>query len=259
MPNLVARHIKKFGYIPDLPDHRDRRLALAFDATPLPPVVDLRPHMPPVYDQGQLGSCTGNAIAAAVQYERMRQGIVDAVKPSRLFIYYNERVIEHTVGFDAGAQIRDGIKSVAKLGVCPETLWPYKIAKFATKPPASAYKAALAERAVTYARVMQSAAAMTSCLAKGFPFVIGFTVYDSFESSAVAKSGVVNLPGPQESVIGGHAVLVVGYDRPNQRFIVRNSWGTSWGQKGYFTVPFAYFANNDLADDLWNITLELTA
>src|SRR5712671_712702 len=120
MAKITARKIKKYGYIPDLPDHRDRRLAFLSAPIPLPAVVDLRPKMPPVYDQGQLGSCTGNAIAAAVQFERKKQGMGPDFAPSRLFIYYNERVIEGTVGTDAGAQIRDGIKAVAALGVCPE-------------------------------------------------------------------------------------------------------------------------------------------
>ncbi len=94
------------------------------------------PQCPPVYNQGQLGSCTANAIAGAIQFDRMKQKLAPDFTPSRLFIYYNERVIEHSVASDSGAQIRDGIKSVARQGDCPETEWPYVIAKFKTKPSA---------------------------------------------------------------------------------------------------------------------------
>src|SRR5438445_13260812 len=133
------------GWVPDLPDQRD----LVYSAPApfimaLPTAVDLRPQCPPVYDQGQLGSCTGNAIAGAIEFERLKQKLTDFV-PSRLFIYYNERVIEGTVRSDSGAQIRDGIKSVASQGVCPETEWPYDITKFEQKPPSKAYADALTD------------------------------------------------------------------------------------------------------------------
>jgi C1A family cysteine protease len=131
----VPRKIKGYGWIPDLPDHRDHLYAAPPPRlTALPPSTDLRPQCPPVYDQGQLGSCTANAIAGAIEFDQMKQGQTPFV-PSRLFIYYNERDIEGTVGSDSGAQIRDGIKSVAQQGVCPEPEWPYDITKFTEKPP----------------------------------------------------------------------------------------------------------------------------
>src|SRR3989475_8334152 len=119
-----GKYLGHYGWMPDVPDQRDLVFAAA-RVTTLPPSVDLRPGCPPVYDQGQLGSCTANAIAAAIQFEQMRQKEPKPFAPSRLFIYYNERVMEHTVGQDAGAQIRDGMKSVNHIGVCPETDWPY--------------------------------------------------------------------------------------------------------------------------------------
>ncbi len=183
--DIRVHSIKRYGWMPDLPDVRDHMYAapVAMMAT-LPPKVDLRPHCPTPYDQGQLGSCTGNAIAGAVQFEREKQHLTPDFVPSRLFIYYGERVIEGTIGTDAGAQIRDGIKVVAKQGVPPETDWPYDIAKFADKPPAKAYKDALHDRAVSYSRLTQSLSQLKGCLASGYPFVFGFTVYDSFESAA---------------------------------------------------------------------------
>ena len=216
--------------------------------------MDLTPQCPPVYDQGQLGSCTANAIGAAFEFELVKQGLPDFA-PSRLFIYYNERAMEGSVGTDSGAQIRDGIKSVAKQGVCAEPMWPYVIAKFKTKPPKPCYVEALKHKASLYQRLVPTLNQLKGCLASGYPFVFGFTVYDSFESPAVAKSGHAPMPAPAEAVIGGHAVMAVGFDDGNQWFIVRNSWGTSWGLKGYFTLPYAYVTDPNLADDFWTIRL----
>jgi C1A family cysteine protease len=250
----MARTNKKFGWVPDLPDHRDLMYsAPARVVTALPPKADLRSKCPPVVDQGNLGSCTANAIGSAHRFNQMKQSQANHFMPSRLFIYYNERVMEGTVNEDAGAMIRDGIKSISKLGVCPEKLWPYQIAKFATKPLAACYKEALKHQAISYQRVLQSLAQMKGCLASGYPFVFGFTVYESFQSAAVAKTGTVPMPSQGEGVVGGHAVLAVGYDDTKQRFIVMNSWGTGWGAKGYFTFPYGYLTDSDLSDDLWTI------
>jgi C1A family cysteine protease len=248
--------IGNYGWIPDLPDQRD----FAYSApTPLlmalPTTVDMRPKCPPVYDQGQLGSCTGNSIAGAIQFEQIKQGLRGFV-PSRLFIYYNERVIENTVNSDSGAQIRDGIKVVAKLGAPPEIPdWPYDIAKFAEKPPAIAYADAAKNKVISYQRVTRALSQFKGCLASGYPFVFGFTVYDSFESTTVAQTGHAPMPQPGEKVAGGHAVLAVGYDDQNQWFIVRNSWGDTWGMKGYFTMPYQYLLETNLSDDFWTIRL----
>jgi C1A family cysteine protease len=254
--DIRTHSIKRYGWVPDLPDARDYMYAAPVEMmAKLPSKVDLRPNCPPVYDQGQLGSCTGNAIAGAVQFDREKQKLKPDFVPSRLFIYYGERVIEGTVNSDAGAQIRDGIKVVAKQGVPPETDWPYDITKFADKPPPKAFTDALKDLAVSYSRVAQNLGQMKGCLASGFPFVFGFTVYDSFESQQVAQTGVVPMPASGESVLGGHAVVAVGFDDGQQRFIVRNSWGTGWGMQGYFTIPYAYLTDTGLASDFWTIRL----
>jgi C1A family cysteine protease len=251
----MPRQIARYGWTPDLPDQRDHLYA----APPpmlgnLPASADLTSQCPPVYDQGQLGSCTANAIAAAVEFDRLKQKLPD-ITPSRLFIYYNEREMEGTIGSDSGAQIRDGIKSVSQLGVCPEPEWPYDIAKFTQKPPAKAYTDALTDRAVSYQRVIQDLTQMRGCIASGYPFVFGFTVYTSFESPEVARTGHAPLPGAGEQQIGGHAVLAVGYDDSQQWMIVRNSWGPGWGIKGYFTLPYTYLSQANLAADFWTIRL----
>lgn len=248
------RKIARFGWIPDLPDARDVAYAAPAPVVRagLPARVDLRAQCPTVYDQGQLGSCTANAIAGAVQFDQMKQGKA-GFTPSRLFIYYGERAIEGTTGTDSGARIRDGIKVVATLGAPPEADWPYDIARFAKKPPRKAYADAKKDLVMQYAAVAQDLTQMRGCLADGFPFVLGFTVYDAFEGDAVKASGVLDLPAAGERVVGGHAVLAVGYDDPSQRFIVRNSWGDAWGQAGYFTMPYAYLLSPKLANDFWTV------
>ncbi len=252
-PKNGAAVTPRYGWLPDLPDHRDHIFGAALaELTKLPDKVDLRSECPAVYDQGDLGSCTANAIGAALEFDLLKQNLPEFT-PSRLFIYYNERAIEHTTASDSGAQIRDGIKSVAKQGVCSEADWPYDITKFAIKPPTKVYTDALNNQALTYQRVSRSLSQMRGCLAAGFPFILGFTVYTAFESKAVSTSGILNLPGPKEKVLGGHAVLAVGYDDQAQRFIVRNSWGIHWGQEGYFTMPYAYLLSAGLSSDFWTI------
>jgi C1A family cysteine protease len=247
----MANH--SYGWVPDRPDQRDHLYAAPLiHLGALPSKMDLTAQCPPVYDQGQLGSCTANAIAGAIQFDLMKEAKQNFT-PSRLFIYYNERVIEHTVNSDSGAMIRDGIKSVAKQGDVPETDWQYDITKFTVKPPSSVYRDAKQHRVVQYQRLTQDLTQMRACLASGYPFVFGFTVYQSFESPEVASTGVAPMPSSDEQAIGGHAVMAVGYDDAQQRFIVRNSWGVDWGQKGYFTMPYAYLTQSNLSDDFWTI------
>jgi C1A family cysteine protease len=251
--------IQRYGWKPDLPDARDFYFRVARPTLEaLPPKVDMRDNCPPVYDQGNLGSCTANAIGGAHQFEQKKASTVPDFTPSRLFIYYAERELEGTIEQDNGAYIRDGMKVVAQQGTCTETQWPYDINQFRTKPPAACYTEALNHQVVQYMRVDQTLDQLKGCLAVGFPFVFGFTVYSAFEGTEVARTGVLNMPSKDESVMGGHAVMCVGYDDESQRFIVRNSWGSDWGQAGYFTIPYAYLTNSDLSADFWTIrTIEV--
>jgi len=243
---------KGLGWRPDVPDHRDYAFSLTAPVA-LPDRIDLRANLP-IYDQGQLGSCTANAICSAYQYELVKQHAA-ALNFSRLFLYFNERQIEGTTKWDAGAYIRDGFKALNALGVCLEQDWPYLISKFSAKPPTKAYKSAQAHQALQYLRVAQTVDQMRQCLAAGYPFVFGFSVYESFESLEVERTGVVSMPGQSEEQVGGHAVLAVGYDHAARRFLVQNSWGKFWGQDGFFTIPYDYLADNDLADDFWTLRL----
>jgi Papain family cysteine protease len=161
-----------------------------------------------------------------------------------------------------------GIKTVGKQGACPEKEWPYDDtpadpntnvwpagAKPAQKPPRICFTDAKKFRALSYQRVNRTLSQMKGCLADGYPFVFGFTVYDCFESAEMAKTGMLEMPTPGEGSIGGHAVLAVGYDDKAQRFMIRNSWGAKWGIKGYFTMPYSYLLTENLSDDFWTIRL----
>jgi C1A family cysteine protease len=251
-----VRKIKRYGWIPDHPDPRDHSYAVAAGVlAKIASSVDLRSQCPAVYDQGQLGSCTANAIAGAIEFEMMKQGMENVFTPSRLFIYYNERVMEGSVDSDAGAAIRDGIKSVGDQGDCPEEEWPYDVSKFADAPPQSCYDDAVQHKALLYQSIDQNLSDMKGCLATGYPFVFGFTVFSSFESQEVANTGNVPLPSPDEDQLGGHAVMAVGYDDDDKVFICRNSWGPGWGDAGYFYMPYSYLLDDNLADDFWTIRL----
>ena len=250
----MERKIAGYGWNRDLPDGRDFMYGAPAEVVrQLPESVDLRPGCPPVYDQGQLGSCTANAIGGALEFAQIKEKKANPFTPSRLFIYYNERVIEHTVDSDSGAQIRDGVKSVHKLGAPPETDWPYDINQFSQKPPEQAFTDAKNYQAILYQRVTPTLGQLKGCLASGFPFVFGFTVYESFESQEMASTGHLGMPQSGEKQLGGHAVLAVGYQDSSQTFIVRNSWGADWGIKGYFTMPYPYLLQDTLASDFWTI------
>ena len=250
-----AKSKNRLGWVPDVPDHRDFAYAAPLATlAALPPKIDLRPHCPPVYNQGALGSCTANAIGAAFQFDRMRQNLPSFV-PSRLFLYYNERAMEGSVASDAGAMIRDGIKSMKHQGDCPETQRPYIVSRFAVKPPPQCYTSALKFQVVSYQRVARTLGQMRGCIASGFPFVFGVSCYTSFLSAATAATGDIAMPAQAETLEGGHAILCTGYDDSKQRFNFRNSWGTGWGNGGYGTIPYAYLLDPNLGDDYWTIRL----
>ena len=244
----AVRTTRRYGWLPDLPDKRDYPYSSVMRARPLPPTVDLRAKCPPVYSQGELGSCTAHAIAAALEFDQPEPRFV----PSRLFIFYNERVLAGAEG-SAGAHLRDGIRSVSTQGACKEDDWPYDPAQDAVQPPQACYEQALGFKALTYYRLDQDIAQFKTCLAEGFPFVFGFTAYASFETEAVKTSGTLPMPQSDETVVGGHAVVAVGYDDASACVIARNSWGPDWGQGGYFMMPYAYITDPQLACDFWTI------
>jgi C1A family cysteine protease len=248
------RNIKRYGWKPDFPDHRDLLFQPLLGAAVLPIRVDLRSFCPPVYDQGQLGSCTGNACEAMFRFQCKKQSGHD-YEGSRLFTYFNGREAEGSTDTDSGAMIRDVVKAIKDDGICSEQCWPYDISKFAMRAPDPCYAEALKHQSLKYHRIPYLNS-MKSCLAQGHPFVFGFSVYESFESPEVARTGIVPMPGPSEQLLGGHAVMAVGYDDTLKSVIVRNSWGVGWGVGGYFWMLYDYISNPNLADDAWVITSE---
>lgn len=247
---------KTFGWRPDKPDHRDHKFTLSKLAPVQSVYLSDKYKVGLPYDQGNLGSCTANALAFAAQFDLMNKDVqgktTSSFTPSRLFIYYFERLIENTIPIDAGAEIRDGIKVLATYGVPSEDLWSYTISNFAVAPPIAAITYGKKLTAITYQSVDNTNKQLIiNALIQGLPVVFGVTVYESFLSDIVAQTGIVPYPGPSESVAGGHAMVIVGYHATDDSFIVRNSWGTTWGQEGYCRIPAAYLTNEDLATDFW--------
>ena len=246
---------RKYMLKKQTPDHRD----FMFSVPPVqcPPVVDMRPEMPVVLDQGSLGSCTANASTNCLRHLLLKEHVADFL-PSRLFIYYNSRVkIEGgDPSDDSGAQLRDVAKAIARYHVCKDEVWPYDISKFSEEPPASTYDDAKMHKQLAYHAVPQNLAAMKATLAAHFPIVIGIQVFDSFEGPEVAASGIVPMPNVNtEQCLGGHAVLAVGYDDNKKKFLVMNSWGDQWGEKGFFEIDYDYVLNPELACDFWVFTM----
>lgn len=244
------------GWLPDLPDFRDALYADHYrvNEAALPNKFSIREHMSPVRDQGQLGSCTGFSTCAAVEF------LIPGVVVSPLFVYYEERAAEGTVKADAGANIRTGIKVLNKLGAASELIWPYSdgAVKFKKKPTKAATVDAAKRKLTTYLRCASRLQVM-SALASGKPVVIGFSCYASLETEAVDKTGIVPMPKKSERQIGGHAICLTGYDVGTQLFEFKNSWGTSWGEKGYGYLPFGYIDDANLADDFWCLQNETVA
>lgn len=240
------------GWRPDVPDQRDLKYGVVYPQALLPPKVDLRPMDGPIWSQGQLGSCTAFAIAGVLVFNQLKQK-TKVFTPSHLFIYYNEREMDGTVEMDAGAQLRDGIKSVAKIGYSEEVYWPYDISKFNIKPPVEAYQDAEHHKALNYLRLDNTNLhSLKTCLASGFPFVFGSMLYDNY-GKADSNGGFVPMPSFFSRAVGGHAMACVGYDDSLEHFIIRNSWGDIVGDKGYYYMPYAYLTSLNLSDDFWTI------
>jgi C1A family cysteine protease len=245
---------RRYGTRPDLPSHHDgwfeptrRQLAR------LPQYVDLRRQCPPVYDQGSLNSCTAHALAAAVWFQARKTGASPPAL-SRLFIYYNERSAERQPRCNVPVSLRDAHQAVERFGVCPERHWRYAIGNFSVRPPARCYNEGLVFRVTRYLRVARNIRHLRACLAQNLPFSMGLSVYSSFESRVVRRSGVVPMPKPSEALLGGHAVLAVGYDDARKCFVVRNSWGPRWGKSGYFLLPYEFIVSDkQYTWDFWTV------
>jgi len=212
------------------------------------PKVDLRSKVKIMYDQGNIGSCTANALCYAYVYD------APTFSPSRLFLYYNERFLDGDVPIDAGSTLSQGIHALETYGVCKEATWSYNTNNIAVKPSKQAYVEGVKNEVIMASRVLQTMQSMKGCLTSGYPFVVGFEVYSSFESAAVASTGMVPMPNTAtEQLLGGHACICLGYDDSKGVWIMQNSWGTGWGDRGYFYMPYAYLTTPALAGDMWRI------
>jgi C1A family cysteine protease len=248
-----------YGWKPSLPSHRDNFLMEAHPTVVARfPKIKFLDKLPPIYDQGQLGSCTANALAGIFEFEQNKQGLSDFM-PSRLFIYYNERALQGTVSSDSGASLDEGIQTLTTKGVCPETTWPYNISEFTIIPSVTAYSDATSHKILASKKVPVSINGFKTIINMGYPVAFGFTVFSYMESQQMANTGILQLPAHNEQPLGGHAVVCVGYSDTmtsggHTGFLrVRNSWGSSWGQQGYFFMPYDY-VKAGLCDDLVVIT-----
>ena len=223
----------------------------------LPNSVDLRSGMPPVWDQGEIGSCTAHALAAAYAFDQAKehQTVFD---PSRLFLYWLERREEGTISNDAGAMIADGVNALRSTGICKSDLWPYLEDQFAETPNQNAFLNATLHKAIDAGGVCQTANSIRAALAQGYPVACGINVYTDFEDDHTAHTGAVTLPSPSQRAdpnecLGGHAILLCGYEHSQQMFLFRNSWGQDWGISGYGFIPYEYITDPGLCSDLWCI------
>ena len=272
------------GWVRDLPDFRDyspenekikpllKKLnVLSTPASP-PVKIDLRAWCAPIEDQGALGSCTANAGVGMIEfYEKKAYGVwLDA---SRLFLYKATRNLLGWTG-DTGAYLRTTMGAMALFGVPPEKYWPYKIASFDAEPTAFLYAFAQSFQALNYYRLDPVGTTPTNLLSQiktnlagNLPSMFGFTVYDSISQANGAGKGKIPFPCSTDKVAGGHAIMAIGYDdtlaikntnggkTTTGALLIRNSWGTSWGDMGYGWLPYEYVLKG-LAVDWWTLISE---
>ena len=270
-----------FGWVPDYPDIRDYtqehdKIKAVFAEgkkikTPPPqagPVVDLRPYCTPIENQLNLGSCTANAGVGMYEYFENRS-FRTYTNASRLFLYKVTRNLLGWVG-DTGAYLRTTMGALVFFGTPPEKFWPYNVPDFDKEPTAFCYAYAQNYQALQYYRLdpagIAPAAFLTTIknfLSAGYVSIIGFTVYNSYTQAAVG--GKIPFPAPADKVVGGHAIVLVGYDdnmkikntnpggvETTGALIFRNSWGTGWGAAGYGYLPYDYILRR-LAVDCWSM------
>ena len=250
VPSVLLHNPKKNNVQKSTLDRRDYRIRLLNTKSRLPSAVNLKANLPYVFDQGSIGSCTANSAGSMYSWivNKNKGGVF---VPSRMFLYYNTRILHGTVSYDSGASLRNTMKALKDYGVCREATWPYLYDKLFTTPTPNCYEEGSLRQAISYASVPITLNTMKT-IVQTRPFVLGILVYSSFYNPNVARTGIVPLPNIRtEKLLGGHAILVIGYDDRRQCFLCRNSWGTSWGMKGDFYLPYAYATNRKIAFDAW--------
>lgn len=214
--------------------------------------VDLRRWCSPIEDQLHLGSCVGQAIVGAFELMINKLHPENFKDLSRLFVYYNARLLEDYVDEDVGVYVRDGIKAVHKWGVCTEELWPYLINKFADTPSVISYLDAKERLIDSYYRI-NSIDDMIASLGLEIPVVTGIQVFGNFDR--LESDAIIRLPDDKDEILGGHAITIVGYDNNKKYFICRNSFGKDWGDQGYFYMPYDYAELYAMDAWMFNITV----
>jgi C1A family cysteine protease len=266
----MTYRISRLGWLPDPPDHRDQEVtdrqlrpvletttevlaevgaaqAAAVEEAPPPSSVNLREYCSPIEDQQDIGSCTAQAICGLAEYlQRTLRG--EHIEASRLFLYKATRQLLGWTG-DTGAFVRSAIKALRLFGVPPEDYWPYDTLRFDDDPGSFCYAFAGNYKAIGYYR-LHVLDELKESLARGTPFAFGFVCYDSLFTEEVSTSGDIPFPTAGDRVVGGHAVMAVGYDDPGGRLLIRNSWGTGWGDAGYGSLGYEY-VERGLAQDFW--------
>lgn len=250
--------IGNYGCRVSTPDKRDYKfLLMEQTGTTTPAVISLRDVAPSVLDQENIGSCVSNSLGNVFKYHLTKDNVSgEKFEPSRLEIYFQGRTLEGTVNSDSGLTVADGCKVLHQFGACAEHEWPYDTTKYLQEPPLEARVNATHRKVTKYMRVQQNVAQIKGALALKLPVTIGISVYESFESDSVAKTGTVPMPQSNEAMLGGHCVTIWGADDNQKLFTLQNSWGPNWGDEGFFTLPYEYVLDSELCFELWCIQLE---
>ena len=256
LPDGKVVHLS--GWKPDRPDHRDAlymRAVSPEDAMKSPPQsLDQWPvwkNPMGIYNQGQVGDCTANGGDSVYRWPYWKMHAKDIPQFSRFFLYAETRKRSGVpLTEDSGASIRDMVMTMKNVGMCPEAMWPSSDESRFTDDPTDACREEAAKHRVSSCHSIPNLASLKHEISNWYPVVFGFPVYTSFMSDTVAKTGVVPIPAPGEDVEGGHCVIAIGYCDQRKAVLCMNSWGTSWGDGGFFWLPYWFFTEH-LASDMW--------
>lgn len=271
---IVRDHVVEahghYGWIRDIAKSYQAKYRLARKVVrdDRPALVDFRKDplgVPPILDQLALSACTANSVAGTIRYLQMKEKLTRIFTPSRLAIYYWERARDGQTDNDAGATIEDQMAVVKTIGAPDEALWPYDVDQLTVEPPASVLAAAATDIVPQELLIVDGIDGIMDSLEQRRPVSLGFVVYSSFESTEVAITGMVPMPVLKswrklrlfglDTVSGGHAVWACGYDQVRKLLICCNSWGTHWGDAGFFYLPFDYVADGNLSGPYYSVQL----
>lgn len=251
----------KSSWIPDKVDDRDFMYSSnseLFVPIEVSKIVSLKKWCSPVETQKHHGSCVGNAATNAIELNRIRDGL-EHVDFSRMFVYYNSRIFHSAVLKDEGTQIRYALSSINGIGVCRTYLWPYVSENINKRPSWNAYREAYKTRISAYYSIKgdytEIIEQIEHAIRSGNPVLFGCLVYSDFCSGKLQKGGIARIPGDDENYVGGHAMLIVGFDSERRLLEVKNSWGIDWANNGYCWIPYDYLKPSR-ASDFWVLTAE---